>query len=265
MIPRLFAMSMKKYKEKLGIITKNLWARWKLPACKEHLSILDWEELDKVNKEAYPVRYFLQETIPLWFYHKRIKYVTTPWDWVRFRTVSRHHVIKLTDMRPHWADSDHIMLMANFQILRDFVEERMAQTNDIWWREGRPKGMPTWIWDKVQYNSRSAPAGLDHLEQQIEFYKEQGLPFDHVEAIIDLYLWWTEGYLKRIDAWSDDRIWAGSTTGDSSASHTYHNWPNQQNNGHSCSAMAGMLDGLYDDEEQAMLERLVALRLKMWY
>jgi len=26
-----------------------------------------------------------------------------------------------------------------------------------------------------------------------------------------------------------------------------------------------MLDGLYDDEEQAMLERLVALRLKMWY
>jgi hypothetical protein len=247
---------MKKYKEQFGRFVTNLYTKWKLPEFTEAMNIFDFEELDRENKEKYPIRFFLQQTLPIWLHRKKTTFISTPYDWVRFRTVSRHHVIKLRDMRPDWADSDRILLMANFQILRDFVEVRMAQTNTKWWEERRPKGMPEWIWDKVRRNTRSPAAGMDHMRRHIQFFKDENLPTPATAQQLDLYLWWTNGYLKRIDSWSDPLIW-----GDDCDSHHY----DKTRNGHSCSAMARELEDLYEHEEQTMLERLVAIRQSLWY
>jgi hypothetical protein len=249
-------MSMKKYKEKFGRFVTTLYTKWKLPEFTTAMTMSDFDELDRDNKEKYPIRFFLQQTLPIWLHHRKITFINTPYDWVRFRTVSRHHVIKLRDMQPRWADSDNILLMANFQILRDFVEVRMAQTNTEWWDQRRPKGMPEWIWNRVRLNTRSPAAGMDHMRQLAQFFKDENLPPPAAVEQLDLYLWWTEGYLHRVDSWNDSVIW-----GEDCDSIDY----DQMKNGHRCSSMASQLEDLYNDEEQMMLERLVAIRQSLWY
>jgi hypothetical protein len=251
---------MKYYKQKFGNFLNRLYAKWKLPQCKGLMSLEDWEEWDSKNKADYPIRFFIQDTLPGTVRSFKQRFFVGPYNWVRFRTFDRHHVLKMQDMEPHWADPDHLILMANFQILRNFVEIDLSRTNFEWWDKRRPKGMPEWIWDKVRTRTRSPEAGLDHMDAIERIYAETGQHCPAVEQR-ELYLWWTESYLKRIDPWSESKIWGDSGLDTESFSET----TKRMKDGHSCSAMASKLDTLYDDEEQAMLERLVAIRSTLWY
>jgi hypothetical protein len=251
---------MKYYKQKFANLINRLIAKWKLPQCDGMMTMEDWEAWDSKNKADYPVRFFLQDTVPGVFRSFKQRVFVGPYNWVRFRTFDRHHVLKMHDMEPHWADPDHLMLMANFQILRNFVELDLSRNNFEWWDKRRPKGMPEWIWDKVRTRTRSPEAGLDHMDAIERIYAETGQHCPAVEQR-ELYLWWTGSYLKRIDPWSESKIWGDSGLDTESFSET----TKRMKDGHSCSAMASKLDTLYDDEEQAMLERLVAIRSTLWY
>ena len=84
-------------------------------------------------------------------------------NWLRFRTWERHHVLKMRYLEPGWHDKDQILLHSMFEILCRFIEDEKAgeivdwnndeihkdawkEMNDLynWWeeRQNRDKQNP---------------------------------------------------------------------------------------------------------------------------
>lgn len=87
----------------------------------------DWEE--KVRKE-YPVRYFMSETLPMWFRTRIQRPIKDAWYWVVCHLLPsrRYHLLDLRQptYKFGWIDSDTKMLYALFNILNQFVEGEMS-------------------------------------------------------------------------------------------------------------------------------------------
>jgi hypothetical protein len=74
---------------------------------------------DEREKRHHPVRWWWRVgRFQLWN-----RYIHNPWYWLKCRVWHRHNVLVLRDLPPTWTDRDHRLLHANFQILKDFVEQ----------------------------------------------------------------------------------------------------------------------------------------------
>jgi hypothetical protein len=165
----------------------RLWRRWKLDLypSRTFRGLEDcgkWFEeralLCADMKSKFPVRYFLQETLPgeVSYWWSKLRNVTY---WIRTHTYNRYHVLNLKDPRNGyrwgWHDRDGLMLIACFKLLSGFVEKEMSQNcyyseatehcpewdrraeqAEIlalykWWNEDRPKKMmdPNYVWNHV--------------------------------------------------------------------------------------------------------------------
>ena len=119
-----------------------------------------------------------------------------------------------------WMDLDYRILVCVFDELVDFVEIEKAYSNFRWDAE-KQKGMRWWQVGRWRTRTwRSAKAGIDHLNWEMSLTDEEWLDDDKkheavptgqavaAKEIYDLYMWWTETYPNRPDAyeasgWSD--------------------------------------------------------------
>lgn len=98
--------------------------------------------------------------------------VSNAWYWIRTHTYNRYHIVNCKDPGNGyswgWQDRDHLILLACFKILKDFMEQEYPSNID---------------WD---YNDeyRATKAELEYL-----------------------YKWWTEIRPSQIKDWKPKRIW----------------------------------------------------------
>lgn len=225
-------------------LIRKFWNFLKVPeAYSTHISIGvggvptftmgDYFEWEKKMAKKYPVRFFITEFIP-----DRAESIYRGckrgiW-WVRYRTTNRNHILKINSLEPGWHDRDTRMLHSCFQLLVDFVEMELPR------REHRIKSA----------KRRDPEAGLAILNETINDATRLSHTSVQIEATKekrDLYLWWTHTREKRINAWSDTLIWSDESRLDGSAGD-----------------QASYLDHLYDEEDQHMLVRLIAVRNTLW-
>jgi hypothetical protein len=88
-----------------------------------------WEDYYRDAKAKFPIRYFLQETLPRFFRLNFTYPIDQFWYWIRSHTFDRYHVLSLKSPQNHytwgWIDRDRAMLHACFNLLKDFVEKEM--------------------------------------------------------------------------------------------------------------------------------------------
>lgn len=100
--------------------------------------VYSWEDWRKDSKEAYPVRYFLTETLPDFFYRSIGRNFNQAVYWLRTHTYNRYHFLDLRNpfYKWGWVDCDSQILYACFNILKSYVEEEDPfETIDWEWNE----------------------------------------------------------------------------------------------------------------------------------
>jgi hypothetical protein len=86
-----------------------------------------WEDWARDSQSAHPFRYWLWETLPMWFRVHITMNIENFWYWVRTHTYNRYHMLDLRsnvgiNYRWGWIESDIAMMLACFNLLRKFVE-----------------------------------------------------------------------------------------------------------------------------------------------
>lgn len=173
-------------------------------------SMKEWKEQDKQYKKKYPIRSWCLRTYQnIWY--PTYRFFDSIYDWFRYR-IKRYHNI-YTGLKPSWYDRDHLLLVASFTILKDFVEkekpfeyinwnsdeENKKARIEIealynWWTKEYParekvlEDLYSQI-DKTNYNSQKNKAAYDELNRLEEVWhkKEQ----ENLHRLIEIrsYLW----------------------------------------------------------------------------
>jgi len=94
-----------------------------------------WEDWEMETATKYPIRYFLQEVLPIWFYCRIMKPIKNLFYWIRCHTYNRYHILKLQSPRYKWGWCDAVeqIMIASFTVLVNFVEKEEAFTSHIDW------------------------------------------------------------------------------------------------------------------------------------
>jgi hypothetical protein len=89
-------------------------------------AINTWEKWERTTRKRYPIRFFLQERLPLILKSIFVWKIQSMYWWVRYHTVNRYHVIDIGSKENGWtygySDTRELMLYAMFSLLVDFVE-----------------------------------------------------------------------------------------------------------------------------------------------
>ncbi len=94
----------------------------------------DWDDWHRDAKEAHPIRYFLTESLPLFFRRKIWSHLETAKYWLRTHTYNRYHMLDLRNPFYDWGwvDCDNQILYASFNILKSYVEAEMTTIDWEW-------------------------------------------------------------------------------------------------------------------------------------
>lgn len=138
-----------------------------------------WEDWETEVRLRYPVRWFFNKTIPNLFSPIRRfwRTIKDSWYWVKCHTLEsfRFHLIDIREdksipfaYRFGWTDADHKIMLANFAILKDFVEKE------------EPKSLRDF-----------------HSEEEIDQMGARSQQDAHDE-VMTLYRWWmTERHVEK--------------------------------------------------------------------
>jgi hypothetical protein len=251
----------------------------------------EWHEWEIRGKKDFPIRWWLAEEgldilqkIVFWPVDKLydVKY------YINNRWITRSHALTAhpRDIRPGtWCDVGNRFLPCLFNELRDFVEVELAWWHLAWNKEERHKyNAPWWAfgWFRVR-TWRCPEAGLDNLKWQSELVWKEGecepgspnigKPTYQAEKaleILALYKWWTEVYPNRPDphdvsGWSEycnlkREEFEGSGLGFMSESKN----PETRALGESALKKTREIEEAYEQEDEAMMIRLVKVRHGLW-
>lgn len=177
------------------------WMKFNPPA---YGTIDEWNDFDKLFKQRAPYRYFVCNTFPkkcIWPVTRRIERMR---DWVRYRIV-RYHVLH-TGLEAGYYDKDTLMLNANFNLLKDFVEIEKG------WMEHICHDAELDIHPVLQYipyytraTFRSRELGEKYLEWEMTLNDpERGADINEEQArvakeISELYRWWIDARPNRVE------------------------------------------------------------------
>lgn len=103
----------------------------------------EWDEWKDFNEARYPIRYFLQETLPMWI-RVHITMRINNWYWSlqhRFNPRHQYNIIR-TSLKPGYYDPDTLILYACMDNLKRFFEYKVPL---IEWQsdEGHKKAYDT--------------------------------------------------------------------------------------------------------------------------
>ena len=255
-----------------------------------------WRVWNKKAKAAHPWRYWLADegldilqTIFYWPTDKlyAIKY------YINNRWVTRTHALTAhpRDIKPgDWCDVGNRFLPCLFNELVDFVELELAWWHLVW--EGpelrKKYNMPWWAagWWRVR-TWRCTQAGLDNLAWQSSLVKDEQWGVEETDPefgqltpqavkakeILDLYTWWTVERPKRVDpheasGWSA-YCDAGRKELDEDGE-PYGLFGREEKTPEEKERVSKMLDechkieAAYEDEDEAMMIRLIKIRQGLW-
>lgn len=243
-----------------------------------------WAQWKRASKEKHPFRYWLAE--------EGLDHIQDVWCWiperindiryyVNNRWVSRSHSLTAhpRDIKPgQWSDVGNRFLPCMFNELVDFVEVEQAWHHCMWDDGARKKYRTPWSRTFFRFRTWRCPeAGLDYLKWAMtltnkDFIEEgeQEEPTYQAKAakeILELYTWWKEIRPARPDpydvsGWSDicdrrrkkypDEIFPEETTKD------------EKKETKKALDLLHKIEKQYEDEDEAMMIRLIKVRQSLW-
>ena len=251
----------------------------------------EWHEWETRAKRDYPVRWWIAEEglghiqdFVTWPVRKiyDVKY------YINNRYVTRTHALTAhpRDIKPgSWCDVGNRFLPCLFNELVDFVEVESAWSHIAWGNaEDRAKyDPPFWATGWWRWRTwRSPQAGLDHLDWAMTLTMDTdwgveatdpnyGKPTGQAERakeIKELYTWWTVTYPNRPDpheasGWGAycDRLreergdhWIGMQSKN----------PETEKMGTTALELLRKIEQDYEEEDEAMMIRLIKIRDSLW-
>lgn len=231
------------------------------------LGMKGWGEFDARFKKEAPIRHFLVKTAP-----DSIRPLKWRWErsvsWLRFRVV-RYHIVD-TGLTPDYYETEELILNANFNLLKNFVEVQkgwmyaICHSDEIKldWKE-------RWIPFYRQITFSRADLGIKYLEWEATLDSEELDPMKRnphqaikAREVLELYRWWTEirPNRKEVDhvEYDDQGLYGGCLNEDFDkdavdwqASQKAYNYQEQQEED-------------WDTEDTDMLIRLIKIRKELW-
>jgi hypothetical protein len=221
----------------------------------------EWQDwIDQARK--HKVRWFLADTFPSWCRKTFIIPIEKVKSWLRYRTFDRYHIIKTT-LKPDYYDMDTRLLYAMFDMLVDFVEVDKAWMNVIC-----KKRKPWYGWGRTHW-WRSRSEGLVYLEWEIglgdpnlpkeERHEQQA---NEAQEIKYLYTWWKDVRPHRtepdqVSGW--DKVcekWEILSDKD--------NCEEKKSEVDAARKKYDAIEKEYEDEDTAMMKRLIDVRKALW-
>ena len=249
----------------------------------------DWKIWRKTAREAHPFRYWLADD-GLDYLQRFVFYIPDKlYDlkyYINNRWVTHTHALRAhpRDILPgSWMDVGNRFLPCLFNELVDYVEVELAWWHIAWAdKDERAKYQAPWYstgWFRWRI-WRSKQAGLDSLAWQMTCDNKDYTPEDdprygeltqqahNAKEILALYTWWTEERPKRVDpmeasGWSayceSKRKNGGSVLDildDPDESAKIDTGPMHEK--------MRELDDMYEQEDEAMMIRLIKIRNALW-
>ena len=257
--------------KKLGAATSEQWDEWNTAAKMKH-SFRYWIAEEALDAVQNFVNYPLDKLNDIRYY-------------INNRFISKSHALTADprDIRPgNWCDVGNRFLPCLFKELVDFVEieqawhycmwndEECKKFNVPWWRSGWLR-LRTW---------RSPEAGLAYLnwastltneEFLDESEKHTAVPTSQAKSskeIIELYTWWTVTYRNRPDAY-DASGWTAACEASRIAnggrlSFSEDKDPVLKKASDKALKLLQKIEKAYEDEDEAMMIRLIKIRQSLW-
>jgi hypothetical protein len=247
-----------------------------------------WELWRIEAEKKYPYRYWLAEEgldilqktvmfIPDIIYDCKYAFIN--------RFVTKTHTLTSNLKRWKWHEMDERMLHCLFDELVNFVEVELAAANFRFDEEARNKfKVPFWGtgWFRTR-TYRNALAGREYLdwarklkmdetwalEPGDEGYGELTSQAKSAQEVLELYLWWTLGRPLRKDPY-DESGWTEYCARRRSEKDNlvWNDWENRTEEdkaeGSAILEKLREIEKKYEDEDEAMLIRLIKVRKYLW-
>ena len=246
------------------------------------LSSKGWKEWHMNAKKNHPTAYFWSETVPdfiediVWPIERKYdKFV----NFFRYRLTHKYHMVD-TGLKPDYYDLDTRMLHANMNLLKDYVEKRLAWKIAIFDPEKEKKyKIPRFRRNKW----RCPEAGLEYLEWEKDLVWDADAGFKPTDKlygqltdqalrareVIEIYDWWVNIYPNRpepMDAsgWSEFCQKRRDKNGGDMLFDTENETAAEKKESASILKKLRKIEASYEKEEQDMLIRLIKIRKGLW-
>jgi len=248
----------------------------------------DWDQWRNEAERYNPVRYWIAEEL-LDNIQGILLYIPERLNDVRYyinnRWVSKAHALTAhpRDIRPgRWSDLGNRFLPCLFNELVDFVEVEQAWHYVMWNDEERKKfKTPWWRSGWLRWRTWRCPeAGLAYLtwastltneEFLEEGEKHKAEPTYQANAskeIIELYTWWTTVYRNRPDPYEISG-WTAYCEASREANGGKLSWSGDKSPELEKASRLALdelqkIEKAYEDEDEAMMIRLIKIRQSLW-
>jgi len=229
-----------------------------------------WDRWHRYMATNYPVRFWLQDTLPT-FYRRRKRRLHDAYWSLRHRTTDRYDVVHLRSLKPGYHEPNTRMLYACFELLVEYVEIGLSSKNWEWHEQNGPKGWRRFIHKRNK--KHSIAAGVAHLDWEMTdeyILLNDPKQAETAELIKRLYLWWTVERPQRIWSYEEPRIWDDIPTREGNPFKRGNLFAMARDNSpeaklrRQAGEIAHHTNDFYDVQDQAMLEKLVAIRPSLW-
>jgi hypothetical protein len=242
----------------------------------------EWHEWEETARAKHPFRYWLAE--------EGLDRLQDIWCWIpdrindiRYyinnRWVTQTHTLKAHPRdipRGSWRDVGNRFLPCLMNELVDFIEIEQAWVYCVWDDDARKKYNYPW-WRRWYRQWRCPEAGIAYLKWAsnltnkdfIEEGEEEVPTYQAIAAkeMLELYTWWKEVYPKRPDPY-DASGWSAYC--DMRRERGYHLLDMEDRTEEESAmrdtalAKSNEIEKAYNDEDEAMMIRLIKIRESLW-
>jgi hypothetical protein len=248
----------------------------------------EWDQWRDEAERYNPVRYWIAEEL-LDNIQGFFLYIPERLNDVRYyinnRWVSKAHALTAhpRDIRPgSWSDVGNRFLPCLFNELVDFVEIEQAWHYVMWNDDEQKKyNVPWWRSGWLRWRTWRCPeAGLEYLRWASTLTNEEFLDEDEkhlaeptyqanaAKEIIELYTWWTTVYRNRPDPYEVSG-WTAYCEASREANGGRLSWsgdksPELKKASKKALDKLQKIEKAYEDEDEAMMIRLIKIRQSLW-
>lgn len=244
----------------------------------------EWRDWEEDAKSKHPFRYWLADDAlgkleDIWYWiPERINNVRY---YINNRWVTQTHALRAHPRdipRGEWRDVGNRFLPCLFNELIDFIEIEQAWNYCVWDDEARKKYNYPW-WRRWYRQWRCPEAGIAYLNWAMTLTNEEFLdegekhlaePTYQAKAakeMLELYTWWKDIYPNRPDVY-DASGWSAYC--DMRRDKGYHlldmeeNSPEEEAQCKTALEKSYEIEKAYNDEDEAMMIRLIKIREGLW-